>query len=220
MKDIGKLHYCLGIIVQHDKKKNCLWIHQEQYIIDTIQKYGLTDAKTVSTPADLNIKLRKDDSVSKQVNSVTYQSMVGSLLYATVATRPDIAQAVRAVSKFNASPTVAHLTAVKRILRYLKGTVNLAMKYQKTEGGKLIGYSDADYAGDLDDRHSTTGNIFLMSGGPISWLSKKQAIVTLSTSEAEYVALSLAMQEAAWLRRLLIDIQDLRDEPITIMEDK
>ena len=90
------------------------------------------------------------------------------------------------------------------------------MKYQKTEDGKLIGYSDAEY---VDNRHSTTANIFLMSGGPISWLSKKQAIVTLSTSEAEYVALSLAVQEAVWLRRLLSNIQDLQDEPITIMED-
>ena len=187
--------------------------------MDMIQKYGLTDAKTVSSPADLNVKWRKDDSISKQVNSVTYQLMVGSLLYAAIATRPDIAQAVGAVSKFNANPTEVHLSAVKRILRYLKGTDNLALKYQKTEDGKLTGYSDADYADDLDERHSTTENIFLMSGGPISWLSTKQAIVTLSTSEAEYVALSLAVQEAVWLRRLLNDIQDLQDEPITIMED-
>ena len=153
------------------------------------------------------------------MNSVTQQSMVASLLYAAIATRPDIAQAVGAVSKFNAKPTEAHLTAIKRILRYLKGTVNLSLDYQKTEDGKLIEYLDSDYAGDLDDRHSTTGNIFPMSGGPISWLSKKQAIVTLSTSEAEYVAFSLAVQEAVWLRRLLKDIQDLQDEPITIMKD-
>ena len=97
--------------------------------------------------------MRKDDSVSKQVNSVTQQSMVGSLLYAAIATTPDIAQAVGAVSKFNAKPTEAHLTAIKRILRYLKGTVNLSLDYQKTEDGKLIEYSDSDYAGDLDDRH-------------------------------------------------------------------
>ena len=119
MKYMGKLHYCLGINIQHEKENNCFWIHQKQYIMDMIQKYGLTDAKTVSSPADLNVKLRKDDSVSKQVNSVTSQLMVGSLLYAAIDTRPDIAQAVGAVSKFNANPTEAHLTAVKRILRYL-----------------------------------------------------------------------------------------------------
>ena len=135
------------------------------------------------------------------MNSVTQQSMVASLLYAAIATRPDIAQAVGAVSKFNAKPTEAHLTAIKRISRYLKGTVNLSLEYQKTEDGKLIEYFDSDYAGDLDDRHSTTGNIFPMAGGPISWLSKKQAIVTLSTSVAEYVALSLAVQEVVWLEK-------------------
>ena len=95
--------------------------------MDMIQKFGLTDAKTVSTPADLNAKLRKDDSVSKQVNSVKYQSIVGILLYSAITTRPDIAQTVGAESKFNVNPTEAHLTAGKRILKYLKGTINLAI---------------------------------------------------------------------------------------------
>lgn len=118
--------------------------------------------------------------------------MVGSLLYASNATRLDIAQAVGVVLKFNSNPTEAHLTAAKRILRYLKGTADLALKYQKSENGMLIGYTDADWAGDVDDRHSMTGNLFLMAGRPVSWLSKKQAMVALSTSEAKYVALSAA----------------------------
>ena len=220
MKDMGKLHYCLGISIQHDERKKCLWIHQRQYILNMIKKYGLSEAKQVSTPADVNVKLKKDDDVSKAVDPSTYQSMIGSLLYAALATRPDISQAVSVVSKFNKEPTEAHLTAVKRIFKYLKGTNNLALKYQKTKDGMLIGYSDADYAGDLDDRHSTTGNIFLMYGGPISWLSKKQAIVALSTSEAEYVALSLATQEVVWLRRLLDDLQSsLTEQPTVLMED-
>ena len=93
--------------------------------------------------------------------SVSQCTMVGSLLYAAMATRPDIAQAVSAVSKFNANPNVAHLTAVKRIFRYLKGTVNLALKYEQSDSGALIGYTDADWAEDQDDRRSTTGSIFL-----------------------------------------------------------
>ena len=107
----------------------------------------------------------------------------------------------------------------KRILRYLKGTVNFALKYQKSECGTLIGYSDSDWANDPDDRHSTTGNVFLMANGAISWLSKKQAIVALSTSEAEYVALSSATQEAVWLRRLLNALNAIPDEPTIMMED-
>ena len=124
-----------------------------------------------------------------------------------------------AVSKFNARPSEAHLTAVKRIFRYLKGTTDLVLKYEKKEGAILTGYSDADWAGDVDDRHSTTGNLFMMSGGPVSWLSKKQPLVSLSTSEAEYVALSMATQEAVWLRRLFADLQASLTEPTLVMED-
>ena len=153
------------------------------------------------------------------MNSIQYQSAVGSLLYAALATRPDIAQAVGAVSKFNSTPTEAHLTAVKRILRYLKGTMNLALKYQQSENGTLVGYSDADWANDPDDRHSTTGNLFMMSGAAVSWLSKKQPTVALSTSEAEYIALSTATQEAIWFRRLLYDLGKFTNEPTILMED-
>ena len=141
--------------------------------------------------ADCNVKLDKDDHVSKPADQAEYQSMVGSLIYVAMGTRPDIAQAVEAVSKFCSNPTEAHKTAVKRILRYLKKTINLALKYCKDDK-PLIGYSDADWGGDMDDRRSTTGNVFLLAGGAVSWLSKKQTVVALSTSEAEYVARSLA----------------------------
>ena len=93
------------------------------------------------------------------------------------------------MAKFSSKPTEVHLTAVKRIFKYLKGSASLALKYQKLEADMLIGYCDADWAGDRDDR---SGNVFMLAGGPISWLSKKQAIVTLSTSEAEYIALCAA----------------------------
>ena len=179
----------------------------------------MTEAKAVSTPASIDVKLQKDDGSSKEVDAINYLSMVGSLLYAAVATRPDIAQAVGAVSKFSANPTVAHLTAVKRILRYLKGTINLALRYDRLEDGTLIRYSDADWAGDTDDRHSTSGNLFMMSGGPINWISKKQSVVALSTSEAEYIALSSVTQEVVWIQKLLSDLKYELSKPTVIMED-
>jgi hypothetical protein len=219
MKDMGELHYCLGMSIEQDKEQNSIKLHQKEYICSMIEKYGLSEANPVSTPVDVNVKLVKDDEISKEVDPKLYQSMVGSLLYAAMTTRPDIAYAVGVVSKFNSKPSEAHLTAVKRILRYLKGTADLALKYQKSDHGMLIGYSDADWAGDLDDRHSTTGNLFLMEEGAVSWLSKKQATVSLSTAEAEYVALSKATQEAVWLRRLLVDLQMPPDNPTLIMED-
>ena len=205
MKDLGKLHYCLGISMNLNETTQTIRLSQSRYLLKIIEKYGLSEAKTVSTPADPNVKLQKNDGCSKQVNSRQYQSMVGSLLHAARATRPDIAQAVGVVSKFNAKPTEAHLTAVKRIFRYIKGTVHLSLQYQ-AKGGKLVGYSDSDWANNLDDRHSTTGNVFMMSGGAISWISQKQATVALSTAEAEYIALGSATQEAIWLRRLLNDL--------------
>ena len=93
--------------------------------------------------------------------------------YLSTATRPDISQTVGVVAKFSSSPTEAHLTAVKRIMQYLKGSMDLKLKYERSDDGQLVGYSDADYAGNPDDHHSTTGNVFLMSKGPISWLSKE-----------------------------------------------
>ncbi len=220
MKDMGKLHYCLGINIEQDENNKCLWIHQRQYILKLIEKYGLSEAKTTSTPADPGTKLKKHEGVGNDVDLNNYQSLVGSLLYAAIATRPDISKAVGDVSKFNSNPSQTHLAAAKRILRYLKGTTNLAIKYQRSETNTLLGYSDADWAGYQDDRHSTTGNLFIMSGGPISWLSKKQAIVALSTAEAEYVALSTATQEAVWLQRLLVTtLKAIPNEPIILMED-
>ena len=216
MKDMGPLHYCLGVsIIQGE---DCIWLHQKQYILNMLKRFGLAEAKTVSTPADLSAKLVKEDGISKDVDQVKYQSMVGSLLYADMATHPDIAQAVGAVSKFNAKPSEAHLTAAKGILQYLRGTVDLALRYHKSENELLVGYSDADWGGDSDDRHSTPGNLFLMAGGAVSCLSKKQAVVALSTSEVEYIALSLATQEAVSLRKLLAEL-NLPNKPVMMMED-
>ena len=218
MKDVGKLHYCLGVSIMQDENRKCVWMHQKQSILTMLDKFGLTEAKTVSTPSDLSVKLTRDDGVSKRVDQITCQSVVGSLLYAAITTRPDIAHAVEVVSKFNSQPTEAHLTTTKW-LRYLKGTVNLSLKYQKSNRQTLIGYSDADWAGDSDDRHSTTGNVFLAAGAAITWLSKKQAIVALSTAEAEYVALSSATQEAVWFTQLLTELRLPPNGPIPLMED-
>ena len=171
MKDLGRLQHCLRITVEDDNSGSCLWLHQKPYISSMLDIFGLAEAKTVSTPANFSAKLRKDDDTSKMADPTLYQSMVGSPLYAAMGTRPDIAQAVGAASKFSSNPSEAHMTAVKRILRF-KGNINLGLKYEKSENSVLIGYSDADWAGDLDDRHSTSGNLFLMAGGAISWFSK------------------------------------------------
>ena len=141
MKDLGELYYCLGI--NFYRTKDSLYMCQSQYIHCLLEKYGLSDANTVATPMDPNVKLVEDDGYSKTVDSILYQSMAGSILHLARATRPDISHSVAVVSRYNSSPTVAHFTAVKRILRYLKGTINLSLQYKVT-GQEIIGYSDAD----------------------------------------------------------------------------
>eukprot|EP00795_Rhopilema_esculentum_P017528 gene17528-biopygen6440 len=216
MKDLGSLHFCLGVSVEQSEEGVSL--SQKQYIEKLLKRYGLQDANPVCTPLDPNVKLVADDGNSKPVDNVQYQSMIGSLLYAAIATRPDIAQAVGALSQFNSAPTEAHLTAVKRVFRYLKGTINLSLVYKKSESKEVTGFSDASWADDMQNRHSSTGNVFMMAGGAISWLSQKQSTVALSTAEAEYIALSKAAQEVIWLKQLFREIGD-NVQPITIMED-
>ena len=199
--------------------RRSLWLHQRPYILAMLETFGLSQAKTVPTPANHNVKFRQDDETSKLVDPTLYQPMVGSLLYAAIATHPDIPQAVGAASKYCSNPSEAHLTAVKRILRYLKETINLGLKYKKPESGTLVGYSDADFAGDLHDRRSTSGNLFLFARCPVSWYSKKQPAVSLSTAEAEYISLSGATQEAVWLRQLLSDFKLHQEAPTVIKED-
>ena len=200
------------------KGKDYISIHQKQYIHRLLERFGMKDAKPVSTPADISVKLTKDDGVSNEVDSTEYQSLVGSLIYAAIATRPDISQAVGTVSKFCSNPTQSHHTAAKRILRYLKNTADTALTYSKSSCASLIGYSDADWAGDLDTRRSTSGVLFLMSNGAVSWASKAQPVVALSSSEAEYIALSMAAQEATWMQKLLDDLH-VCARPVKIMED-
>ena len=136
-------------------------------------------------------------------------------------TRPDITFAVSNVAKYSSKPTKEHWIAVKRILRYLKGSHNFGLLYRKSDcdTSKCIGFSDSDWAGDLDDRRSTSGYIFQVGGTAVSWKSRKQSCVALSTAEAEYIALSQAAQEAIWLKQLNTDLKVESSEPTTIYED-
>ena len=149
---------------------------------------------------------------------ITTAFLNGELLYLSVATRPDIAFAVSNVAKYCAKPTKQHWIAVKRIMRYLKGTLNYGLCYTSSHNTQCVGFSDADFAGDTDDRKSTTGYMFKMSGTAISWRSKKQTCVALSTAEAEYIALASAGQETVWIRQLLSDMRSAPTGPTVILK--
>lgn len=218
MKDLGELKHFLGINVVQEVKKGRLWIGQPTYVIGILEKFGMSDSKPVSTPSDTDSRLSKRTDGDEAANMETYQAAVGSLLYLSTRTRPDIAYAVGKVSRFCSNPTPEHWSAVKRILRYLGGTKNLGLLYRREETC-CVGYSDADWGGSLDDRKSTSGYVFVWSGAAVTWRSQKQTCVALSTAESEYVALAAAVQEALWLGQLKKDITAGRADPIEIRED-
>ena len=135
------------------------------------------------------------------------------------ATRPDLMFVVSLLSRYMERPTDLHLQATKRVLRYLKGTMDYGIFYSKGGNTKLMGFTDSDYAGNLEDRKSTSGHLFLLSSGAVSWSSRKQPVVTLSTTEAEFVAASSCACQAVWLRRLLEELNHVQEESTVIYCD-
>ena len=204
IKDLGELKYFLGMKVEQNKETRSIWIGQPAYTENLLKRLGMQDSKPTSTPVEASSKFQSAASQAEPVNQKEYQSAIGSLMYLAVSTRPDIAFAVNNLAWFNSKPQKEHWTPLKRILKYLKGTTNIGILYKLDGADKCVGYSDADWAGYTSDRRSTSGYIFMFGacGGPISWSSKKQKCVALSTAEAEYVALSGAAQECLWLRQL------------------
>jgi hypothetical protein len=216
IKDLRPLHYFLGVKVIQIGESG---VGQPVYTEKILQRYGMQDSKPVSTPVNPDVKLVACEKPDDVHNQQLYQAVVGSLLYLSTKTRPDIAYAVSCVARFCAKPSKEHWTGVKRILRYLKGTNKFGLIYREDTPVAITGYSDADWAGDVGDRKSTSGYMFLLGGAAISWKSSKQTCVALSTTEAEYVALAAAAQEAIWLQQLMGDLLNESIRETTILED-
>ncbi|KAL5854157.1 hypothetical protein ACOSQ4_003959 [Xanthoceras sorbifolium] len=202
MKDLGTLSYFLGLEVT--SSSDGYYLSQAKYASDLLTKAGITDNKTVSTPLEYNAKLTPLDGEPIS-NATRYRQLVGSLIYLTV-TRPDISHAIGMVSKFMDAPRSVHYAAVIRILRYIKGTLYHGLHYSSRSSLELHAYSDADWAGDPPDRCSITGFCFMLGTSLVSWRSKKQDVVSRSSTEAEYRALAGTTCELIWLRWLLADM--------------
>ena len=219
MDDRGALNWFLGMQIQrsHDK----ITVDQTRYIETVLEQFNVSDCRPVATPGEVNLKLVKSNGEQKLVDPKVYRSLVGSLLFIGKQTRPDILQIVNQLSRFLDRPDESHWKAAKHVLRYLKGTIDLRLTFSKNSSFEIVGDSDADWSGDLDDRKSTTGYYFKFqgNGGAISWEVKKQATVALSTAEAEYQAMAAAAQEAIYLRSLLEDLGIPTKKPIDIGED-
>ena len=179
----------------------------------------LENSKPVATPLEVGKRFQRLTETDQLCNTSLYQQAIGCLTYAATTTRPDISAAVGVLSQYMSSPSTDHWSGVKRILRYIQGTINYGLCFLCENKNELIGFSDADWAGDLDTRRSTSGFTFFIGNALISWSSRKQITVAKSSTEAEYVALSCATQEAIWLRRLLNEIHFITDLPTIINED-
>lgn len=224
MKDLGSARRILGMEIIRDRQSCRLWLSQERYIERILERFNMKNAKPVSTPLAAHFKMSKKSSPSTEkeredMSSVPYSSAVGSLMYAMVCTRPDIAHAVGVVSRFLSNPRKIHWEAVKWIFRYLRGTSKLCLTFEG-EKPALVGHTDADMAGDLDERRSTSGYIFTFSGGAISWLSRLQKCVSLSTTEAEYVAATEAGKEMLWLKRFFQELGVQQEEYIVYCDSQ
>ena len=219
MKDLGEVHYCLGIQVERDREKKQMKLHQSKYLTNLLQKFGMENCKPAATPVDQGTKLQPNEG--EPVEKSKYQALIGGLTYAVTGTRPDLAQASGLVNQFCSNPGTEHWIAAKRILRYIKGTIDYGIVFDgcKEDDVQLSGYVDADWGSNPNGRKSQSGYLFTLCGGTVSWTSKKQSVVALSSTEAEYVAASLACQEAIWLRALLEDIGFVQEGPTSIKED-
>ena len=218
MKDLGEVEHMLGMVVKRDRENGTLEVDQTAYIEQVLSRYGMAQCKPMATP--MTDPLTRGPPNEDGFN-YDYARIVGSVLYSSMYTRPEITYAVQSLSRNMNATTSEHWQAAKRLLRYLQGTKHLGIKFggDKSQDLKLVGYSDADWANDKDTRRSTTGYAFLLNGAVISWCSKLQTTVALSSTEAEYMALCAAAQEAVHLRRLLSDLGFEQKGPTIIYED-
>ena len=199
MSDFGKMRYFLGLEVS--QTAHGIHISQAKYALEVLKRFDLENCNSVWNPMVPGNKLDMDEG-GDRVDETHYKKIIGSIMYITT-TRSDLQFSVSLLSRFMSKPTKLHLQAAKRVLRYLKGTMDLRIWYKKGGSRELLGYTDNDFAGDIDSRKSTSGYVFVVDGAAVAWSSKKQHIVTLSSTEAEYVAALACACQAIWFKKIL-----------------
>jgi len=217
MKVMGDASFVLGMHIARDRTSRTLTLSQAAYSRSILERFDMMGCRPVQSPVAAGTMLERHDGPAAKYE---YSQAVGSLMYLAMGTRPDLAYAVGLVSRFAGNPGEHHVKAVKRMLRYLRGTIDMGLRWggSPTEDG-LACWADADYAGCITTRRSTTGYMCKFYGGAISWASRRQECAALSTTEAEYMALCAAAKEVAWLRGLL-DFMGFRQEgSTTIYQD-
>lgn len=221
MSDLGEPTWILGVKIIRNKQTGTIQLNQSRYIIDILKRFKMEECHPCSTPLSVGVKLEKapqPETLSleqrQEVEKIPYKQAVGSLIYLTCLTRPDIAFPVHLVSQFLSAYGPEHWIQVKRIVRYIKGTIDYAITYKReAKPLTLLGYSDSDWAADPISRRSMGAYVFKMASAPVSWSCKKNQSICLSSTEAEYKAISSAAREAIWCRRCFAEIGQKQKEP-------
>ena len=215
MSDLSLTKYFLSLEITRDSPTGDISINQSIYIGRILERFSMSNCKSVSTPLEHSINFKKREKDEPKGDAKLYREIVGSVMHPAIYSRPDISYAVSKLARYISDPSAIHLAAAKRLLRYLQGTRHLSIIFSASKPCTLYGHADSDWAQDLDDRKSTSGYAFYLNG-LISWSSKKQTIVALSSMEAEYVAIRHAAKESLWLRQLCqqLDLQNTGAPPI------
>lgn len=212
MKDLGIARRILGMNIVRNRERREIWLSQTDYVSRVLNRFKMQNSRETATPMAQHFKLSvrqkpQNEREKREMDQIPYANIVGSIMYAMISTRPDLAQAISVTSRFMAEHGKEHWLALRWTLRYLKGAGDYGILFngKHEEGDPLIGFSDSDFAGNVDNRRSQSGYAFTMYGGAVSWKSSLQDVVALSTTEAEYIALTAAVKESIWLRGLAAD---------------
>lgn len=203
--------------MQIEQFNKCIFIHQTKYIEQILAKFNMTNTNSNSVPVDPHMKLQRGNEDSEK--DIPYREAVGSLMHLAIVSRPDIMFAVSLVSRFLNCYNKTHWNAVKRIFKYLKDTKEHGLCYSQSPQSDVTGYSDADYANDMDTRRSVTGYVFIKNGAAVTWSSQRQQTVALSTTEAEFMAACAATKETMWIKQFLSDINEYKQDSMCLNLD-
>ena len=211
VKDLGEAAYILSIKIYRDRSRRLIGLSQSTYLDKVLKKFKMDQAKKGFLPVLQGVKLSQTQCPTtaegrEKMKDVPYASAIGSIMYAMLCTRPDVCLAISLAGRYQSNPGVDHWTAVKNILKYLKGTKDMFLVYGGDKELVVNGYVDASFDTDPDDSKSQTGYVFILNGGAVSWCSSKQSVVAGSTCEAEYIAASEAANEGVWMKEFISDL--------------
>ena len=227
LRDLGPTSYLLGMEITRNRSQHSISLSQRQYIVDILDRFGMGDCKPVVTPMEPGLQLTKEMGATTaeemaEMKNIPYLNAVGALMYLATNTRPDISYTVGVLARFNSNPGMTHWKAVKHLFRYLQGTKDKKLVYRPDGGKELFtSFADADHGGDKTTGRSTGGYLIKFESGAVSWSSKLQPLVALSTTEAEYIAAVEAGKEIIWMRQLLVEFGiEVKDPSILRMDNQ